>query len=61
MTVWFFRTAMIGGGYAYDAYVPVADCPHEVTSMTIKDEGRFVRFAEATRPRALMDMEPGWD
>ena len=61
MTVWFFRTAMIGGGYAYDAYVPIADCPHPVFHSVVNDHGEFVKLSEATRPQTLIDMEPGWD
>jgi hypothetical protein len=56
--------AMPGRFYAYDAYVPVEDCPQvdKYATITISYDGReYYNLDAAIRPAAQWTMEQGWD
>jgi hypothetical protein len=60
------RTAMIGGGLAYDVYVPVKQVPlfekYRSFFTEIMREGKsYVRFEEATVSEEHLSMPQGWD
>jgi hypothetical protein len=58
------RMAMPGNFYAYDAYVPVEDCPQveKHAAITILWNRReFFSLADAIRPAKQWQMEKGWE
>ena len=67
-----FRTRMAGGGLSYKGEVPIehifmpADPPYRMTEIVHYDEDNdafrsFLSFDDATMPRHIQRMEPGWD
>ena len=66
------RTRMIGGGLAYDAYVPLEqmhvpnDPPYPMMQIgryndATRSSRTFLSFADATMPRDVQRMKPDWD
>ena len=67
-----FRTRMAGGGLSYKGEVPIEhvfmpdDPPYPMTEILHYDDGnerlrRFLSFDDATLPRDVQRMAPGWD
>jgi len=72
MRVLAIRTAMIGGGLAYDIYVPVRDEPYGFNlrlfdkyrsffTEILRDGKSYVRYEEATVSESHLSMPQGWD
>ena len=64
MRVHIYRTAMIGGGLAYDVQVPESDVPEytKAASLRIIRQGMtYLTFVDATLPEGHHDLDKGWD
>ena len=66
-TVTVFRTAMIGGGLAYDVYVRLSDLPpRDYGTITIREDQNgkrqeWIPYDMATVPDEISTMPKGWD
>ena len=63
MPVVIARIKMVGGGTAYDAYVPLSACENNQGNYMqyVWRGGRYLTFENATLPSSHEDMEAGWD
>ena len=59
------RTAMCGGGLAYEVLVPIKHVPNyngtRYTTVCRDNGGQFVRFEDATTPEEHFAMPLGWE
>lgn len=58
-----FRTAMVGGGLAYDVYIPIKNVGEKQSDQAtrIHREGKiYIDYPQATEPDAILNMEKGW-